>query len=156
MSSDINEKILKKAPTDLSKMSGKLQTSAGEEFPVDVYYRNWNNEERRKRAFKKTSKIIGMIFVGCIPALFVHILLLIAIPTLFVASLASIPLFMKFLNEKSNFFYAKGSCPKCRHDVFRHYLDSQMKDVITAQCPNCGETFRILLPTLNENGDSLA
>lgn len=123
----------------------KILSNSGESLSGSLAFKKWTDHERRSRAARRTAKIIGTIFACSLIGLFVHILLLIIIPGLFVTILAAFPLFIKLSNEDATFFYVEGSCPYCKKkQTLRPYLDTQFKEQVTVQCPECGQTVQAL------------
>jgi len=115
----------------------------GKQVSRKLYYKSWDPAQRKKRALKKTGKIVGTIMAVSSIGLFVHILLIVILPLLLATLLISIPLYFKFANEKANFYAVDGPCPKCKsNEKFRPYLDSQLNDEITIQCGACGDTLK--------------
>jgi len=105
--------------------------------------RKWPLAERRSRAFKRTFKIVGTVYACSLVGLFVHILLLVILPTLFLTTIAAVPMFMKFLGEEVTFSEVKGPCSYCHKGVkFRPYLDTKFGTEMTIQCPECGQTTK--------------
>ena len=114
------------------------------EIQGTLAYRSWSPAERRQRAFKRTGKIIGMVFGCSLIGLFVHILLLIIIPGLFITLILTAPTFLKFLGEEESFFYVEAKCPHCQAEgKLRPYLATEFKAEVTAQCALCGQTTRV-------------
>lgn len=106
-----------------------------------VAFKKWQDQERRSRALKRTLKLVGTIFACSLIGLFVHILLIVIIPGLFLTLVAAAPIFMKLSGEDATFFYVEGDCPYCKQKrTLRPYLDTKFKAPMTVQCPECGQT----------------
>lgn len=114
----------------------------------EVTYQAWTIQEAKKRALKKTLKIVGSIFAVSLIGLFVHILLLVIVPALIITLLAAVPLYLKWSNENATFSSAQGYCPQCKAEKkFRPYVGAQLSQSITLQCPECGQTLKAEIPS---------
>ena len=111
-----------------------------------VITQRWTDQERTSRAFRKTGKIGGIALAISSLGLVIHILLLVIIPSLLITMIALIPIFLKIQAEKASFVSAEGVCPYCKLNAsFIPFLRSELKDKITIQCSNCGQTSTAFL-----------
>lgn len=126
-------------PAIISGISDKTTTGK-------ITIKKWSDSERKSRAFKKTFKIVGTIFACSLIGLFVHILLVIIIPTLIITLLATVPLYLKNIRESVSFFYVDGECPSCgKFGQLKPYVSTQLTELVTVQCSDCGETSKVRL-----------
>ena len=133
-------------PEGLETLPVRVQGNSGESFDGVMAIKKWSALERRSRAVRRTGRIVGTIFACSLIGLFVHILLLVIIPTLCLTVLAAYPLFAKFLGEDATFFKVDAECPYCKTTkTLRPYLDTQFKPQVTVQCPDCGQTAQAFL-----------
>ena len=133
-------------PEGLENLPVRVQGNSAESFEGTVFVKKWSHTERRARAMKRTLKIVGSIFACSLIGLFVHILLLVIIPTLCLTMLAVYPLLAKFMGEDATFFKVESQCPYCKSfKTLRPYLDTQFKPQVTVQCPDCGQTAQAFL-----------
>ena len=133
-------------PEGLEFQTIEIQSNSGEVKEAEVAFKKWSEKECNKRAFKKTTKIVGTILACSLIGLFVHILLVVIIQAVFITVIGSFPLYLKFKNENSTIYYAKGQCPGCQfHGNLKPYLDSKLNEEMTLQCPKCGQTMKATL-----------
>ena len=133
-------------PSDLSFKAVTLSNPSADTLQGKVAYKEWPESEVKDRARKRTFKIIGTILLCCIPVALVplvHFSLIIVVP---LTAFASIPLYLKFAAEKATFFYIVALCTQCKKETqMRPYMNSQLQEEMTAQCPECGETQKFKL-----------
>lgn len=128
-------------PEDAKKSAITLIDNQGKSYPGFAWIKDWSPQERRSRARKKTFKIVGTILAGSLIGLFVHILLIIIVPAVFITLVGAAPLYSRFLKEESTFFQVEAPCPSCQAEgPLRPYLNSRVSEKMTAQCPSCGAT----------------
>ena len=133
-------------PVGLETLSVRVQGNSGESYDGTMTVKKWSDLERRSRAIRRTAKIVGTIFACSMIGLFVHILLLVIIPTLCLTALATYPMLAKFMGEEATFFKVESLCPYCKTSkTLRPYLDTQFKPQVTVQCPDCGQTAQAFL-----------
>lgn len=134
----------KSLPEGIALRTARIIGPSGDETEGRIAIKEWSEKERRSRAAKKTAKIVAAVFAFSLIGLFVHILLIVIVPTLFLTMIGSFPLYLKFKGEESTFYYVEGQCPHCRFEGrLRPYLDSRAAETVTAQCPECGQTSRV-------------
>jgi len=137
-----NSKI-KTDPKKFETKKIKLNGNDPDQETGEIFFTSWTEQEAKKRALKKTIRIIGSIYGVSLIGLFVHILLPILIPTNIIATLVAIPLYLKWSNERATFSHATGYCPQCKKETqFRPYVSAQLLDSVTLQCPDCGQTIK--------------
>jgi hypothetical protein len=103
----------------------------------------WSEAEAKKRARQKIFKILKILFGCSLIGLFLHLLLLLIIPTLILALIASIPLYGRLSSETQSCLEVHGICPGCKSEQkLRPYLSSRFKIPMSIQCPSCGQTFK--------------
>ncbi|MGZ3709261.1 MAG: hypothetical protein ACXWPM_11025 [Bdellovibrionota bacterium] len=130
-------------PNGTETLSAKILGGSGENFDATMIIKRWSDQERKSRARKRTFRILGTIFACSLIGLFVHILLLVIIPGLFITMIAAFPLFLRLRGEEITFFRVDGPCPYCHEPrALRPYLDTQYREEVTVQCPECGQTAR--------------
>jgi hypothetical protein len=130
-----------KLPDHLEFVKVKILGNSSEEYEGSMAMKRWDQKERRSRALRRTGRIVGTVFACSLIGLFVHILLLVIIPTLLLTTVIALPLFFRFMGEESSFFYVEGHCPYCgTQRTLRPYLDTQLRPQVTVQCPECGQT----------------
>jgi len=133
-------------PEGLEFQTIEIQSNSGEAQIAKVAFKKWSEKECNTRALKKTSKIVGTILACSLIGLFVHILLVVIIPAVFITIVGSFPLYLKFKNESSTVYYAQGSCPSCHFNgKLKPYLDSKLNEEMTLQCSSCGQTMKAIL-----------
>jgi hypothetical protein len=111
-----------------------------------VIVQRWTDKERTSRALRKTARIGGIALAISSLGLVIHILLLVIIPGFLIAMLSLIFIFLKTQGEKATFASAEGVCPFCKlNAAFTPFLRSELKDKITIQCSNCGQTSTAFL-----------
>lgn len=124
----------------------KLTSSTGEEQTGTIHFTLWPDGERRVRARRSTLKIVGSILAVCSLGLFVHILLIIFVPTAILTLLAAFPIYLKFLGDKTTFLHVDGKCPHCSFQgQLRPFLEKRLAQEVTLQCPECGQTTQARL-----------
>lgn len=140
-------KGLAQLPEGLEAVPVRIIDSSGAELEGTMSLKRWTPKERQSRALRRTGKILGTIFLISLIGLFVHILLLVIVPALIIALLAAAPLYARFSKEDITFFKVVGKCPYCGSaDPLRPYLDTQVREKVTAQCSSCGQTSQVAVP----------
>jgi hypothetical protein len=115
-----------------------VQNIYGVENPGKIKVITRTFKQRFVRSFKRTGKIIGVIFLILPIALFVHILLALSVLSL----LASFGLFFWGLGDKVTYEFAEAVCPECKSTKkFMPFGSSRLKWPVTLHCADCGQTF---------------
>ena len=131
-------------PTGTENIPIRISSNSGETFDGTLVIKRWTDQETRKRALKRTLKIVGTVFACSLIGLFVHILLLLIIPTLLLTVILSFSIYLRLARENATFFFANGTCPYCRQPQrLRPYLNTQFDEKMTLQCPQCGQTVQV-------------
>ncbi|MBN21189.1 MAG: hypothetical protein CL678_07865 [Bdellovibrionaceae bacterium] len=129
-------------PEGLIWKNATLLNSSGESFDAKAAVKEWDDSERKSRAIKRTFKIVGGILGVSLIGLFVHILLIVIIPTVILTLMGSVFLYLRFLDETATVYYFRSENPKINTDL-RPYLNTQLQEEMTAQFTDSGETIKV-------------
>ena len=98
-------------PVGVESVEVKVFGNTDLPFDGKMWIKKWTQQERTSRAVKRTLKLLGTIFACSLIGLFVHILLLVILPGLFLTVVGAFPLFLYFKGEEVTFFHVEGTCP---------------------------------------------
>jgi hypothetical protein len=106
--------------------------------------KEWTSQERIRRGFRNSFKLLSPILVVILPFAFLEPFLFMfwGSGVLFiVVAIAGPLLFAKYWGEQTSFFHVDGTCPHCKHEGrLRPYVHAVFADEFKVLCPECGET----------------
>lgn len=131
-------------PEGTEKIGVLLQEPSGSEKQASMVIKRWTPLERKKRARKKTFRIVGTVLGVSLIGLFVHILLPFLLLADLIALILAVPLYMKLSEEGATFYRVEAACPHCQAEGgLRSYLSTRVAPQMTVQCPACGQTSQV-------------
>jgi hypothetical protein len=94
--------------------------------------------QRAKRSAKRSGKVYVAVLCILPIAIFVHILLAVAL----LAILGATALFFWGLGDRVTFEYVEGQCPVCKTKrLFKPFGTGRVKFPLQVHCAECGNTF---------------
>lgn len=128
-------------PDGTEEIPVRITGGAIEAYDGTLVIKRWTPQETRKRAFKRTFRIVGTVCAFSLVGLIIHILLLLIIPLLAFTIFGSVILFSQMCGETTSFFCANSICPGCRlPQRLEPYLGTGLQEKVSLICPGCGQT----------------
>ncbi|MGE0615841.1 MAG: hypothetical protein AB7P04_09380 [Bacteriovoracia bacterium] len=109
----------------------------------------WNSTQAFVRGFKRSARIVIMIFVIMLPLAVIEPFLFMiwgsAISALLIFIVGPF-LHMKYWSERATFLHVESSCPYCKVEGrLTPFLSTAfVREGFTALCPACGQTVRVV------------
>ena len=137
-------------PNNLEFKSVTLFDSSRRPFPGRVAFKIWTSAESFKRGFKRSLKIVSILFVLPLPFALLEPFAFIVWGSITLAFIVFVlgPYFhLKYWNEKQTFFYVQAECPSCHQTgQLMPYLSTALAQEFTVLCSGCGQTSSVEIP----------
>jgi len=128
-------------PEGTEEIPVRITGGSIEAYDGALVIKRWSLQETRRRAFKRTFRIVGIVCAFSLVGLIVHILLLLIIPLLALTFFGSVIFFFQLCGETTSFFCANSTCPGCRlPQRLEPYMGTGLQEKVSLICPGCGQT----------------
>jgi hypothetical protein len=140
--------MLKEAlPENLEFKSVFVLDSSLRQFPGLAAYRQWTPREAFLRGFRRSAKIVGVLFLVPLPFAFLDPFAFLVWGTLTLGVLVLVLgpyLHLKYWGETSSFFFVEAECPHCHmNGKLTPFMSTAFLEEFTVLCPLCGQSSSV-------------
>jgi hypothetical protein len=110
-------------------------------------FKQWTPREAFMRGFRRSAKIVGILFILPLPLAFMEPFAFMAWGTLTLGGLVLILgpyLHLKYWGETRSFFFVESECPHCHmNGKLNPYISTAFLEEFTVLCSSCGQSSSV-------------
>ncbi len=134
-------------PVNLEYKAVTVWDSSLRQYPGRAAFKQWTPREAFLRGFRRSVKIIGVLFLVPLPFAFLEPFAFMVWGSLALGGLLLVLgpyLHLKYWGETCSFFFVEAECPHChRNGELAPYLSTAFLEEFTVLCPSCGQSSSV-------------
>ena len=134
-------------PANLEYKSVYVLDSSLRQYPGIAAFKQWTAREAFVRGFRRSAKIVAILFVVPLPLAFLEPFAFMAWGSLALGGLVLVLgpyLHLKYWGETRSFFFVEAECPYC-HTIgkLNPYVSTAFLERFTVLCSSCGQSSSV-------------
>jgi hypothetical protein len=134
-------------PSNLEYRAVIVLDNSLREYPGRAAFKQWTPREAFIRGFRRSAKIVGVLFLLPLPLAFLEPFAFMAWGSLTLGGLVLVLgpyLHLKYWGEARSFFFVQAECPQCHcNGELAPYLSTAFLEEFTVLCPSCGQSSSV-------------